>query len=143
MVNDHVTYKLAKLLNNTIFSDLNSDYYAAEDVDVTYDNYLGVTHYKEGDLITEGDNIHGKYYYAPYLSEVLDKLLEIGIVIEFEPCFTFALTTHVGYYYKVYKINEEETKLDLLFEDQEWFSSRYQALYDIITRLIEENIITV
>ena len=38
MVNDHVTYKLAKLLNNTIFSDLNSDYYAAEDVDVTYDN---------------------------------------------------------------------------------------------------------
>lgn len=68
MLGSTVEYELAKILNNTLYGD---DKYAAENVEVTWDNYLGTQEYEEGELIEDGDNIHGKYYMALYMQMLL------------------------------------------------------------------------
>lgn len=134
-----VSYEIAKALDNCFYAD---DKYAGEgNVIVTWDNYLTEAEFKEGELINDGDNFHGKYYYAPYYSEVIDYLRDkYDIVIELIPVFTYALITNVGYYYKVFKIDKDEGKLTLLFEDNEWFSSFELAMNTIIKDLIEQKI---
>ena len=75
-------------------------------------------------------------------AEVLDWLqLYYNIIISFEPAFTFATNDHVAYFYKVYKVNNKEAKLDLLFEEKEWMSSFKLAIKDIVKKLIEEKYI--
>lgn len=135
-----VPYEVARALNNCFYAD---DKYAGEgNVTVTWDNYLGTKEFKEGKLIDDGDNFHGKYYYAPHYSELIDYLRDkCDIVIELIPVFTYALITNVGYYYKVFKIDKDEGKLTLLFEDNEWFSSFGLAMKTIIKDLIENKII--
>lgn len=132
-----IDFKLAKLLNNRVYADFTDYKYAAGDVEVTFDGYLGVTKYNEGELIEYDDNIHGRYYFAPSYAEVIDWLFEKGIVIELNPCFTFALNSNVAYFYKVYKINVDNASLDLLFDDQEWFSSFELAMYNIVKKIME------
>ena len=138
---DTIDFKLAKLLNNRVYADFTDNKYAAGDVEVTWDNYLGSGKYKEGDLINDGDTVHGKYYFAPSYAEVIDWLFEKGIVIELNPCFTFALNSNVAYFYKVYKINVDNASLELLFDDQEWFSSLELAMYNIVKKIIEDKYI--
>ncbi len=67
-----IDFDLAKILNNRVYADCHDDKYAAEDVKVTWDNYLGVKKYKRGEYIEDGDYMHGKYYYAPTYAEVID-----------------------------------------------------------------------
>ena len=57
-----IEYDLAKLLNNKIWSDKKYAY-AAEDVEVSWGDFLTTKKYKEGELITVeyGDDVHGKY----------------------------------------------------------------------------------
>ena len=75
-------------------------------------------------------------------SEVLDWLhLFHNIIISFEPAFTFSTKDHVAYFYKVYKINDNEGKLDLLFEDTSWMSSFKFAIDNIVKKIIEEKYI--
>ena len=135
-----VSYEIAKALNNTLYAD---DKYAGEgNVTVTWDNYLGTKEYKEGELIDDGDNFHGKYYYAPHYSEVIDYLRDkYDIVVELIPVFTYALQGNISYYYKVYKINRQEAKLTLLFSDELFHSSFNLAMKLIIKNLIEQNLI--
>ena len=38
---ERIDFNLAKLLNNRIYADIYDDKYAAEEVTVTWDNYLG------------------------------------------------------------------------------------------------------
>ena len=104
MLSNCVDFELAKLLNNTLYGE---EKYAAYDLKVTWDNFLTVGNYKKGELIVDGDNIHGDYYMAPIYADVIDWLLSKHIVIEFIPAFTYALADRVAYYYKVYKINDE------------------------------------
>ena len=139
MLGSIVEYELAKLLNNTLYGD---DKYAAENVEVTWDNYLGTQVYEEGELIEKGDNIHGKYYMAPLYADVIDWLFNQHIVVEFIPAFTYALASRVAYYYKVYRINDETAKLDLLFEEDMEMSSLKLAVKDIVKKLLEENYIS-
>ena len=74
-----INFDLAKILNNRVYADIYDDKYAAEDVETTFDNYLGVRKYKEGEYIGEGEYIHGKYYYAPTYAEVIDWLFNKGL----------------------------------------------------------------
>ena len=82
MYTDVVNYNIAKLLDNKLYGD---DKYAAEDLEVTWDSCLTVAEYKEGELIEEGDNVHGKYYLAPIYADVIDWLFnEKNVVILFK-----------------------------------------------------------
>ena len=136
---ERIDFNLAKLLNNRIYADIYDDKYAAEDVTVTFDNYLGTEHYKEGEYIEDGDCVHGKYYYAPTYAEVIDWLFDKGIVIEFNPAFTFALNEHIAYYYSVYL--KKEDGLFILFTTKLEMSSFKLAMKDIIEKLEEKKLI--
>lgn len=139
MVNDRITFKLAELLNNRVFADVYNDMYAAEDVICTYENYLGTENYKKGELIEDGDHVHGKFYYAPTYGEVIDWLFDKGIVIEFIPAFTFALREHIAYYFSVYKISEDG--LDTIFKEIMEMSSFHLAMETIVEKLLTEKYI--
>ena len=136
-----IDFDLAEVLNNRVYADCYDDNYAAEDVEVTWDNYLGVQKYKRGEYIEDGDYIHGQSFFAPTYAEVIDWLFNRGITIEFIPGFTFALNEHVAYYYKVYKIKDELGKLDCLFEENMMMSSFELAMRDIVKKLINEKYI--
>lgn len=136
---ERIDFNLAKLLNNRIYADIYDDKYAAEDVTVTFDNYLGTEHYKEGEFIEDGEYVHGRYYYAPTYAEVIDWLFDKGIVIEFNPAFTFALNEHIAYYYSVYL--KKEDGLFILFTTKLEMSSFKLAMKDIIENLEEKKLI--
>ena len=134
---------LAKLLNNKIWSDKKYAY-AAEDLEVTWGDFLTTKKYKEGELITVeyGDDVHGKVYYALTYAELI-KLLDkcYGIVIDFQPAFTFSTKDHIAYFYKVYRKNDKERRLDLLFEEKEWMSSFEFSMEAIVSELLKRNFI--
>lgn len=134
-------YDLAKLLNNKIWSDKKYAY-AAEDVEVSWGDFLTIRKYKEGEIITDGDNVRGKVYYALTYAELI-KLLDkcYGIVIDFQPAFTFSTKGHIAYFYKVYRKNDKERRLDLLFEEKEWLPSFEFAMEAIISELLKRNFI--
>lgn len=138
---ERINFDLAKLLDNRIYADIYDDKYAAEDVEVTWDNYLGVGKYKEGDFIDDGDDVHGKYYYAPTYAEVIDWLFNRKIVIEFKPCFTFALKDNIAYYYDVFRVSKENGGMELLFKSDYEMSSFELAMKDIVEKLINEKYI--
>lgn len=140
MLNDIITFELTKILNNRVFTDIYNGKYAAEDVVCTYDNYLGETHYKVGELIEDGDNIHGKFYYAPTYAEVIDWLIDKDIIIKFEPAFTYALKDRVAYYYTVYKLYKDGS-LTKIFGDDEYMSSFPLAIKTIVEKLLAEKYI--
>ena len=132
-------YDLAKLIDNKIWSN---EKYAAEDLEVTWNDYLTVWKYKEGEIITDGDNVHGKVYFAPTYTEIISYLDEYyGIVIDFQPAFTFSTKGHIAYFYKVYRKNDNEGRLDLLLEEKEWMSSFKLAMKTIISELLKRNFI--
>ena len=138
-----IEYDLAKLLNNKIWSDKKYAY-AAEDLEVTWGDFLTTKKYKEGELITVeyGDDVHGKVYYALTYAELI-KLLDkcYGIVIDFQPSFTFSTKDHIAYFYKVYRKNDKERRLDLLFEEKEWMSSFEFSMEAIVSELLKRNFI--
>ena len=138
-----IEYDLAKLLNNKIWSDKKYAY-AAEDVEVTWGDFLTTKKYKEGELITVeyGDDVRGKVYYALTYAELI-KLLDkcYGIVIDFQPAFTFSTKDHIAYFYKVYRKNDKEGRLDLLFEEKEWMSSFDFAMEAIVSELLKRKFI--
>ena len=138
-----VDYDLAKLLNNKIWNDKKYAY-AAEDLEVTWGDFLTTKKYKEGELITVeyGDDVHGKVYYALTYAELI-KLLDkcYGIVIDFQPAFTFSTKDHIAYFYKVYRKNDKERRLDLLFEEKEWMSSFEFSMEAIVSELLKRNFI--
>ena len=138
-----VDYDLAKLLNNKIWNDKKYAY-AAEDLEVTWGDFLTTKKYKEGELITveHGDDVRGKVYYALTYAELI-KLLDkcYGIVIDFQPAFTFSTKDHIAYFYKVYRKNDKERRLDLLFEEKEWMSSFEFSMEAIVSELLKRNFI--
>lgn len=138
-----VDYDLAKIIDNIIWSN---EKYAAEELEVTWGgDYLTVRKYKEGELITAGygDDIHGKVYFAPTYAELIRFLDEYyGIVIDFQPVFTFSTNDHIAYFYKVYRKNDKEGRLDLLLEEKEWMSSFKLAMKTIISELLERKFIS-
>lgn len=141
-----VSYSIAKMLNNNVINGISfDDYkYAGEgNVTVIWDNYLGTKEIEEGKLIDDCDCIiHGKYYYAPTYAEVIDWLSSSKhIIIELNPVFTYSTQNHVAYFYKVYEINDEDSKLTLLFEENTWFSTFEFAMNEILKKLIENKII--
>ena len=138
-----ITYKLAKLLDNHLFSELSDYKYSAQNnLIVTWDNYLGTKTFNEGELIEDGDYIHGKYYYAPLYCEVLDWLENnYNIVIELSPVYTFSTINKLAYFYKVYLKDDETSSLKLLFEDNKWFSSFTFLFETVIKELIDKEYI--
>ena len=137
-----IEYDLAKLLDNKIWSN---EKYAAEDLEVTWDNYLTVGKYKEGELMTVGygDDIHGKVYYAPTYAELIKFLDEYyDIIIYFQPAFAFSIKSHIAYFYEVYRKNDKERRLDLLFEEKEWMSSFKFAMEAIVSELLKRKFIS-
>lgn len=142
MVNNRIDFDFAKLLDNRVFADVYNDRYAAEEVTCTYDNYLGTEKYKAGELIDDGDYIHGKFYYAPTYGEVIDWLFDSrGIIIKFDPAFTMATKEKIAFYYTVYKLDKHECKLKELFGDKLYMSSFGLAMKDIVEKLIKEKYI--
>ena len=138
-----IEYDLAKLLNNKIWSDKKYAY-AAEDLEVTWGDFLTTKKYKEGELITveHGDDVRGKVYYTLTYAELI-KFLDkcYGIVIDFQPAFTFSTKDHIAYFYKVYRKNDKEGRLDLLFEEKEWMSSFKFAMEAIVSELLKRKFI--
>jgi len=135
-----ISYKSAKLLNNRIYADMHDDKYAAEEVEITWDNYLGSKKYQEGEFIDDYyDNIHGKYYYAPTYAEVIDWLFNRRIVIEFKPSYTFALVDRVAYYFTVYL--KDDGGFKKIFDQNMEMSSFNLAMETIIEFLINEKYI--
>lgn len=139
MLNDTITFELAKLLDNRVFPDAyENSKYAAEDLEVTFDESLGTHKYKKGEFITEGDNVHGKFYYAPTYAEVLDWIrYKKGYVIEWSPAFTYALRNHIAYHYRLWKVNDVEGRLILVTESKFELSSFELAVRDIVTKIYE------
>lgn len=139
LLTEFVDYDLAKLLNNYVWGE---DKYAAEDLEVTWDNYLGVGKVEEGHLLPNDANYHGKTYYAPLYAEVIATLeINQGIYIDFIPCFTFSTNDHIAYYYKVYRKNDDEGRLDLLIDEHEWMASFGLAVKTIVSELLNRNFI--
>ena len=138
-----IEYDLAKLLDNKIWSDKKYAY-AAEDLEVTWGDFLTTKKYKEGELITVeyGDDVRGKVYYALTYAELI-KFLDkcYGIVIDFQPAFTFSTKDHIAYFYEVYRKNDKERRLDLLFEEKRWMSSLEFAMEAIVSELLKRNFI--
>ena len=131
-----IDYDLAKLLNNKIWSD-KKHAYAAEDLEVTWGDFLTTKKYKEGELITVeyGDDVRGKVYYALTYAELI-KFLDkcYGIVIDFQPAFTFSTKDHIAYFYKVYRKNDKERRLDLLF----FFFFRLYSFEFVLEAIVSE-----
>lgn len=136
-----IDFDLAEVLNNRVYADCHDDKYAAEDVEVTWDNYLGVKKYKRGEYIEDGDYMHGKSFFAPTYAEVIDWLFNRGIVIEFLPCFTFALKDNIAYYYNVFRVSKENGGMQKLFKSSYEMSSFELAMRDIVKKLINEKYI--
>lgn len=134
-----IDFNTAKLLNNRVYADFYDDKYAAGDVECTFNDYLGTRNYKEGEYIEEGEYIHGEFYYAPTYAEVIDWLYNKGIIIEFEPCFVFALREHIAYYFHVYI--KDDNGLTLIFSQKNEMSSFELAMKDIVKKLIDEKYI--
>lgn len=134
MYTDCVNFNVAELLNNKLFGEYS---YAAEDCEVTWDNYLGVKNYHKGEFIEDGDYIHGKSYSAPTYAEVFDWLFEHGFVVELMPAYTFALNDRVAYYWVIYRKNDEQGKLELLLSQLNEMSSFELAIEDIIKKVLE------
>ena len=136
-----IDFETAKLLNNRVYADCYDDKYAAQLLTCTFENYLGSVEYKEGDYIEEGEYVHGKFYYAPTYAEVIDWLFNRKIVIEFKPCFTFALKDNIAYYYDVFRVSKENGGMELLFKSDYDMSSFELAMHDIVEKLIEDKYI--
>ena len=83
-----------------------------------------------------------KVYYALTYAELI-KFLDkcYGIVIDFQPAFTFSTKDHIAYFYKVYRKNDKEGRLDLLLEEKEWMSSFKFAMKEIVSELLKRNFI--
>ena len=139
MFEEIVSYNIAKLLNNTLYSEHSDKKYAAEDVEVTYDNYLGKETYGEGELIENGDCVHGKYYMACTYGELYDYLhKEYGIIISFTPAFTYATNNNLAFYFTAYKTNKESHSFDIFFEDKSYMYS-FHLMFETILKKILEN----
>ena len=135
MFEEIVSYTIAKLLDNALYSE---EKYAAEDVEVTYDNYLGKETYGEGELIENGD-VHRKYYMACTYGELYDYLHEkYGIIISFTPVFTYATNNNLAFYFTAYKINKENSSFDVFFEDKLYMYS-FHLMFETILKKILEN----
>ncbi len=134
MFTDYINFNIAELLNNRLYGDY---CYAAEDCEVTWDNSLGLKKYSKGEFIDDGDFIHGKTYFAPTYAEVIDWLFENGFVIELMPAYTFALNDRVAYYWVLYKKNDEQGKLKLIFSKLDEMSSFGLAMEDIVKKVLE------
>jgi len=132
-----VSFKIAKILDNRVSDYSDTPSYAGEDgVEGTTDNNLGVRKYKEGQLIEYEDYIYGKYYKAPTYAEVFDWLSEkYNIVIEMIPVYTFALNDRTGYFYTVWKRNDNDSKYEQILRDEDWFGSFENTIENIIVKL--------
>jgi hypothetical protein len=136
MFNKVVSFNTAKLLNNRVYGD---EKYALEDLKVTWDNFLSTGNYKEGELITDGDNIHGKYVMAPTIADVIDWLFEeCKIVFRFEPVYTFSTNEHIAYYFKAYKVNHDESKLDVVYQDDLYMYTIDCAVETVLKEIVFE-----
>lgn len=138
MYTDIVSYKIAKMLHNELIP-YEGYKYAAGHVTVTWDNYLGCKEYEKGELITDSDYVHGDYYYAPTYADVLDYLFEDKIIIKLDPCFTYALNNNVAFYWQVLKVDKDNGKLEVLFEDNQEMYSFELAMETIIKKLFMED----
>lgn len=137
MLSDFINFETAEILNNAVFGD-DEEVYAAEDVETTNDNFLGVERHKKGERFSSTcENVHGKVYFAPTFAEVLDYLANMHkVYVEFTPWFTFALKDKIAYTYKVFKINEETAKLEKIFESDEWIASMGLCIQEIVKRIV-------
>ena len=134
MFNKVVSFNTAKLLNNRVYGDSK---YALEDLEVTWDNFLSTGKYKAGDIIDDGDNIHGKYVMAPTVAEVIDWLFEEkGIVLKLEPVYTMASLDHIGYYFVAYKINSDNYALDVVYKDDLYMYSLDCAVETVLKEVV-------
>lgn len=140
-LSERINFDLAKLLNNRLYTDLTDDKYADGKVVVTWDNYLGSKEYQDGEYIDDGEYFHGNYFYAPTYGEVIDWLYSKGIIIEFIPAYTFSLLDRIAYFYIVYKKDDENSKMSIIFQDLEWMSSFELAMKNIVEKLINEKYI--
>ena len=139
---EKIDFELAEFLNNRLPSDIYEDKYANGQVLVTWENYLGTKEYQDKEYIVDGEYVHGNFYWAPTYAEVLDWLYDKGIIVEFIPGYTFALTDRIAYCYKVYrKLPEEGGRLPIIFEQLGEMSSFELAMKDIVKKLINEKYI--
>lgn len=138
MYNDFINFKTAEILDNVLYGD--DEYvYAAEDLETTNDNFIGSQKHKAGELFCKTcEYVHGKSYYAPTYAEVLDYLAEqFDIYVEFTPWHTFALKDHVAYTYRVFIVNEETAKMDMVFKSDEWLASMGLCIQEIVDKLFK------
>ena len=112
--NKIVSFEIAQKLKEIDFRIGTDEFYAIDDITVTYDNYLGGGTIPKGETfwLTSGENYHGKYIEAPTYADVLDWLMDKGIHVSLSPWFTYALRDKVGYTFEISTVNEEEAKLD-------------------------------
>ena len=78
----------------------------------------------------------------PTYADVIDGLhSEYNISIEFAPVCTYATIDHTGYYYKIYKFNDETGGFDLIHDENMWMATLGFAMKDIVKLLIDKKII--
>lgn len=63
---------------------------------------------------------------------------EHGIYIELDPVFTFATADHVAYYVKAFMLDEDSTKLRIVFKDEEYMYSFANAIETVLRAVFYE-----
>lgn len=80
-----IPFELAAKLYLAGMKEYDGDYYyAVTDIEISYDNYLGVGKVAKGDtfFVISGENYHGQYIPAYTYADVFDWLVERGQSIE-------------------------------------------------------------
>lgn len=99
-------------------------------------------YFKSGNLITgDIDYIYGEDVYAPTYAEVIDWLCDNAFIVELNPVFTFSTKDHLAYYFNLYEINNDEARLDLIYNDPNWMGSFENCIKDIVKWLIQNELI--
>lgn len=139
-LSDKVEFELAKILDDRVEPKLTGTRYAVTECAATCGD--GTELYRPKDIIPEYiECIYGDSILCPTYAEVIDWLLENGFVIEFIPSHTFALKEHVAYYFKVWEIDDETAKSNLIYSDEKEMGSLQSNVKDIVKFLIENDLL--
>ena len=139
-LSDIIDFELATILDNRVVPNLTEIRYAVTECIAIFGD--GHERYNPGSIIPEYvENIYGECVYAPTYAEVIDWLFENGFVIEFMPSYTFALKEHAACYFKVWEIDDEGAKLNLIYSDEMEMGSLESNVKDIVRFVIGNDLI--
>lgn len=130
-----IGFEVAKLAKEKGFNLNSQAYYGCDDPSSGFvkPNQLFLREWENWTNFGNEDSPQeGTAVYSAPTQSLLQRWLreEHGLIISIEPTFTYALTTNVGYYAYVKKVNKEINTLEYLYLDI-YFSATYEESLEI------------